>query len=287
MAPLFTGSKFGFGRSAEVAGPPIAVYPDPDAASLYFAYSYDNTNQVNDVQNIIRAANGQSNGTLKNITKGSSASFSSTRSKNYTHSLYSGNDYTNGNTYASHATMGIDFYRMKLPFTVQFWVYYNTAPFNNFPSQYPGDMGAQYEPISGRSGWGLAIHATSVQLFGYYSGDSGRNVNASTSNTTSGEWNHFAIAAAGGGTDTRVYKNGVLLSNTSDTMKNNDVNSYGATANPSGSIYISGRGNQFAYDGRQDYSDAYYQDVKWYSIARSESNIQQEYNNGVKIINAT
>lgn len=284
MAPIFTGSKLGFGISPMLAAA-AAGDVDPDAASLYFAYSYDNTNQVNDVQNIIRSAAGVSNGTLKNLTRGSAAAISATQKKFYTRSLYTGNDFANGNTYASHSTMGIDFYRMKIPFTVQFWVYYNSGPKNNFPSDYAGDMGAIYEPGSGRSGWKLSVFQNNIGMYGYYSGDSTRGF-TSTATTTSGQWYHFAAAVSGGGTATRVYRNGVLLTNTQDTITDNSVGSYGATANNSGIIYISGRGTDYTYDSRQDFSDAYYQDVKWYSTARSGTNIINEYNAGRPIIAA-
>lgn len=288
--PVFTGISrgvggFGFGSPMLTAGNGT-VYEDPDAANLYFAYAFDNTNEANDVQNIIRAANGVSNGTLRNATKGSSASFSSTQNKFYTHSLYSGDNFSNGNVSMSHSTAGIDFYRLKIPFTIQFWVYYNTGPFNNFPSESPGDMGAVYEPASGRSGWKLAVKHNAANLYGYYSGDSTRNLTTSAITNSSGEWMHWAFVVSGGSTASRIYKNGSLLSLSTDTIKDNSVGSYASTANNSNTIYVAGRGTDYTYDSRQDYSDAYYQDVKYYTTARSEANIQAEYNAGLPIIEA-
>tara|TARA_Y100000004_G_C8864300_1_gene390431 strand:+ start:57 stop:947 length:891 start_codon:yes stop_codon:yes gene_type:complete len=284
--PIFTGSRMGFGRSPMLAAAAATSYSDPDAANLYFAYAFDNTNQANDVQNIIRAANGVSNGTLRNATKGSAASFSSTQNKFYTHSLYTGDNFDNGHVKMSHTTAGVDFYRLKVPFTIQFWVYYNDGPFNNFPSESPGDMGAVYEPASGRSGWKLSIHHNRAQIYGYYSGDTTRTVNTNTVTNSSGEWMHWAFAVSGGETASRVYKNGTLLSNNSDSIKSHSVGDYASTANNSSTIYVAGRGTDYTYDSRKDFSDAYYQDVKFYTTARSQANIQAEYNFGLPIIDA-
>ena len=289
--PVFTGISrgaggFAFGSPMLTAGEGNTVYADPDAANLYFAYSFDNTNQVNDVQNIIRAANGVSNGTLRNATKGSSASYSSTQNKFYTHSLYSGDNFDNGHVKMSHSTAGVDFYRLKVPFTIQFWVYYNDGPFNNFPSESPGDMGAVYEPASGRSGWKLAVKHNAFNIYGYYSGDTTKSVTSAAVTNSSGEWMHVAFVVTGDDTASRIYKNGTLLSNTSDSMKEHNAGDYASTTNNSGTIYVVGRGTDYTYDNRKDFSDAYYQDVKYYTTARSEANIQAEYNAGLPIIEA-
>lgn len=284
MAPIFTGNKFGFGAiPPSVATSPY--YIDPDAANLLFAYSFDNTNQVNDVQNIIRANAGVSSGTLINATKGSAASFSTTQKKFYTHSLYSGNNYTNGNVYiAKSASTYI--HRLQVPFTVQFWANYPNGINNSFPSVWWGDMGNFYEPGSGRSGWRLGISPNNyVEIIGYYSGDSTRGVRSNTFTLSNGAWYHFAVAVSGGGTASRVYINGVLQTNNNDTISSQSV---GAQMNdsPSTVTYVAGRGNYYAYDGRNDFADAYYQDIKWYNIARSGANIIAEYNQGLPIIEA-
>lgn len=260
-------------------------YIDPDAANLLFAYSFDNTNQANDVQNIIRANAGVSSGTLINATKGSAASFSSTQNKFYTHSLYSGDDYTNGNVYIAK-TASTYIHRLQVPFTVQFWANYPNGINNNFPSEYYGDMGNLNEPVGGRSGWRLAISPDSyIVIVGYYSGDSTRQIRSNNFTLTNGAWYHFAVAVSGGGTASRVYVNGVLQTNNTDTISSQAV---GAQMNdsPSTVTYVAGRGNYYAYDGRNDYADAYYQDVKWYNTARSGANIIAEYNEGLPIIGA-
>ena len=263
-----------------------SYYIDPDAANLLFAYSFDNTNQVNDVQNIIRANAGVSSGTLINATKGSSASFSTTQNKFYTHSLYSGNNYTNGNVYIAK-TASTYIHRLQVPFTIQFWANYPNGINNSFPSVWWGDMGNLNEPPGGRSGWRVGVSPDSyLQVLGYYSGDSTRQARSTTFTLTNGQWYHFAIVVSGGGTASRIYVNGVELNDSgNDTIKSQSV---GAQMNdsPSTVTYVAGRGNYYAYDGRNDFSDAYYQDVKWYNTARSGANIIAEYNQGLPIIEA-
>jgi len=280
MAPIFTGSKFGFGISPMLAA--VATeYVDPDAANLYFALSYDNTNQVNDVQNIIRAASGVANGTLKTFTKGSAASISSTQKKFYTHSLYSGNDYANGNVSTSISNTPV-FASFTLPCTVQFWLYYNSGPKNGGP--YDGLMGNFYEPPSGRSGWMMRPSPTTFNWAGFYDGSSTANVISNITWST-GQWYHIALALTGGGTASRLYINGSLQTLTTDGVSGMSSGFSFLTSNIT-TTFVSGRGNNYAYDSRQDYSDAYFQDVKFYTVARSGTNIINEYNAGLPIITA-
>ena len=271
-------------------------YKDPDAASLLMALSFDNNDS--DVQNTIRTYAQVGNGTLITVDKGSAATYNSANEKFpfYDYCGYSGDNWDNGYWYCTSGNSPAWLKRLEIPFTIQFWI--KVVNFNEvWPGQWHGTAGNCNEPASGRSGWlmrfGYDGDGDGLDIKGYSSGDSATAIraqfadNSMTNPMTTGAWHHIAFSVPGNSSASRIVFDGTHMTSLATDGWSSRSDGYICDDTVSTNTYLFGRGNEFAYDGRKDLIDAYVQDYKWYSTARTVANIQEDYNRGKAMLNSS
>ena len=283
-----------FGNSGKDAVGRNDLYKDPDAANLLLALSFNNN--ATDVQNTIRSNSGAANGTAITVSKGSAASYNSANEKFpfYDYCGYSGDNWDNGYWYCTSGNSPLWLKRLEIPFTIQFWI--KVVNFNEvWPGQWHGTAGNINEPVSGRSGWlmrfGYDGDGDGLGIRGYSSGDTPTEIraqfssNSMTNPMTTGAWHHVAFSVPGNSTASRIVFDGTHMTTMATDGWSSRSDGYICDDTVSTNTYLFGRGNEFAYDGRKDLIDAYVQDYKWYSTARTVANIQADYNRGKAMLN--